>query len=286
MTHVKLLDFLQNRMSMSHIYQPLLIRTLVEAGGAATLRQLAHAFVAQDESQLRFYERRIREMPVPVLLKRGVIKREGELVRLNAGHLDFVQKARIKRICEDRLQRFVQKRGLGLWNYRLLDADPVPDSLRYQVLAASGGRCALCGATKRERPLDVDHIVPRSRGGKTELANLQVLCSTCNRTKGNRDATDFRVDAVINHDPSCAFCAEKVQASAYASNGSVIAIPDAYPVTPRHTVVIPRRHVPDFFAMTSAEHEDAEDLLRYLRNKIQSEDARVTGFIGSCINNA
>jgi hypothetical protein len=32
-------------MSMSHVYQPLLIRTLVDAGGAATLRQLAQSFV-------------------------------------------------------------------------------------------------------------------------------------------------------------------------------------------------------------------------------------------------
>jgi 5-methylcytosine-specific restriction endonuclease McrA len=52
-------------------------------------------------------------------------------------------------------------------------------------LKASGGRCALCGITKDERPLDVDHIIPRSRGGKHELANLQVLCAKCNRTKGN-----------------------------------------------------------------------------------------------------
>src|SRR5262249_7778351 len=161
--------------------------TLIESGGAATLRQLAQAFVVQDESQLRFYEQRIREMPVPVLLKHGVIEREGDLVRLNTDRLDFVQKARVKMICEQRLQEFVQKRGLGLWDYRLLDTDPVPDSLRYQVLAASGGRCALCGATKKDRPLDVDHIIPRSRGGTNELANLQVLCSPCNRTKGAKD---------------------------------------------------------------------------------------------------
>ncbi|MGO9017181.1 MAG: HNH endonuclease [Syntrophobacteraceae bacterium] len=36
-------------------------------------------------------------------------------------------------------------------------------------------KCALCGATKNERPLDVDHIKPRSRGGKTVRENLQVL---------------------------------------------------------------------------------------------------------------
>jgi hypothetical protein len=38
MTFEKLIDFLENKMSMSHIYQPLLIKSLVEAGGSATIR--------------------------------------------------------------------------------------------------------------------------------------------------------------------------------------------------------------------------------------------------------
>ncbi len=46
MTYEQLVDFLERRMSMSHVHQPLLIRCLVDAGGAATIRQLAQAFVA------------------------------------------------------------------------------------------------------------------------------------------------------------------------------------------------------------------------------------------------
>lgn len=51
---------------------------------------------------------------------------------------------------------------------RLLDDNPIPDLLRYRVLKETGGRCSLCGATKDERPLDIDHIIPRSQGGKTD----------------------------------------------------------------------------------------------------------------------
>jgi hypothetical protein len=40
-TFDELIDFVQNRMSMSHVYQPLVIRALADADGAATLRQLA-----------------------------------------------------------------------------------------------------------------------------------------------------------------------------------------------------------------------------------------------------
>ncbi len=44
-----LLAFITRGMRVSHIYQPLLIRALVDAGGTATLRQLTHAFLAQGE---------------------------------------------------------------------------------------------------------------------------------------------------------------------------------------------------------------------------------------------
>ena len=238
MTYDELIDFLERKMRMSHIYQPLLIRTLVDAGGAATLRQLAHAFVAQDESQLRFYEDRIKRMPVPVLSGHGVVKRDGDFVSLTTKFLTFEQRARVKMACEQRLQEYMHKRGLSMWDYRLLEVDPVPDSLRYQALKASGGRCALCGATKNEQPLDVDHIVPRSRGGKHELANLHALCAKCNRTKSNKDDTDFRGDLTPSRDPGCVFCASERVKEAVADNGGVFAIKDKYPVAPGHLLIL------------------------------------------------
>ena len=158
MTFQKLIDFLENKMSMSHIYQPLLIKSLVEAGGSSTIRQLAFNFLSQDESQLRYYEKRIKEMPLRVLKNRNVIKKEGEFVSLNVKKLSFEQKAQIKMICEKKLQEYIVNRGLGIWDYRLLDSSHVPDSLYYEVLKDSNGRCALCGATKKERPLHVDRL--------------------------------------------------------------------------------------------------------------------------------
>jgi ATP adenylyltransferase len=265
-------------MKLSHIYQPLVIRTLTEAGGTATLRQLAHAFVAQDESQLLFYEKRIKEMPLRVLADHGVVRRDGDVVSLTAGKLTFDQKARVKMLCEMRMQEFIQKRGLALWDYRLLEVDPVPDNLRYLALVAARGRCALCGVTKNERPLDVDHIKPRSLGGKNELANLQVLCAKCNRTKGNKDTTDFRVPLPPDTQPDCVFCAPDREAEAVDSYGSVFAVRDKHPVTPGHHLVIPRRHVSDYFEMSGQERLDAEGLARLLRNRIAEDDRSVTGF--------
>ena len=60
----EVLSFVTERMRMSYIYQPLLIRPLVDAGGAATLRQLAHAFLARDGSQTQVSEQGVKEVPL------------------------------------------------------------------------------------------------------------------------------------------------------------------------------------------------------------------------------
>src|SRR5690349_17743468 len=73
---MQVIEFIRSRMRMSHVYQPLLIRALVRAGGSATLRQLATALLVEDESQLLYYEDRIKKMPLPVLRKHGVVRRE------------------------------------------------------------------------------------------------------------------------------------------------------------------------------------------------------------------
>lgn len=45
---------------------------------------------------------------------------------------------------------------------------------------------ALCVSCKANENLEVDHIVPVSRGGSDDLDNLQILCRSCNASKGNR----------------------------------------------------------------------------------------------------
>jgi ATP adenylyltransferase len=278
MTYEDLIDFLERRMSMSHVYQPLLVRALVDAGGAATVRQLAHVFLAQDESQLLYYEKRIKQMPLKVLQRHEVISSDGQLVSLNTRNLTLQQKARIRMICEQKLQSFVEKRGIGIWDYRLLDDDPIPDSLRFVVLKAAKGKCQLCGTSAKECPLDVDHTIPRSRGGKTELANLQALCSKCNRSKRNQDDTDFRSWPEPSFDPGCVFCGPDSVSKAVEKNGSVFAIIDKYPVTPGHMLVIPIRHTPDWFSMTTGERLDADQLMHVLQARIRAEDNKVAGF--------
>lgn len=52
-----------------------------------------------------------------------------------------------------------------------------------QTVINRDGCCQRCGT---EDNLSVDHIVPRSLGGTDNLDNLEVLCSSCNSSKGGR----------------------------------------------------------------------------------------------------
>ncbi len=58
--------------------------------------------------------------------------------------------------------------------------------LRALVLLRDGARCQLCGAEARNgATLQVDHVIPWSKGGETTFENLQVLCHVCNIGKSN-----------------------------------------------------------------------------------------------------
>lgn len=62
------------------------------------------------------------------------------------------------------------------------------DSLRYDVLKRDNFTCQICGASSKKDgvKLEVDHIFPVSKGGKTEMSNLQTLCERCNRGKSDK----------------------------------------------------------------------------------------------------
>jgi hypothetical protein len=59
--------------------------------------------------------------------------------------------------------------------------------VRSKVLARDRYRCRDCGiSADLGAVLHVDHVIPISRGGSSDLGNLQTLCQECNLGKGNR----------------------------------------------------------------------------------------------------
>ena len=282
-------EFIENDMRMSHIYQPLLIRMLLESGGASTLRDLALRFVTFNEAELQAMEKTLKKMPVQVLKNRGWVERDGDTVRLTVKPNDLKERSMLIGACERRLHEFIESRGEKIWDYRWLD-DPVSGSLRFEILAASGQKCALCGISAKDRPLDVDHIVPRSKGGKSSAHNLQVLCSKCNRSKGNRDDRDFRppdvkrrIYAIENLE--LPISAEPAETSFDSTDPSVFlelpeervlhrtehffVIEDSFPVAPGHLLVISNRRCSDWFSLTPVEREALPAVLDWAKSWIE-----------------
>ena len=61
--------------------------------------------------------------------------------------------------------------------------------LRLKIMKRDNYTCTYCGNSTYNEPnllLEIDHIVPVSKGGTTEEGNLQTLCWKCNRQKGNK----------------------------------------------------------------------------------------------------
>ena len=65
--------------------------------------------------------------------------------------------------------------------------------VRSYVFHRDGRRCAYSGTARAER-YELDHIVPRSRGGTNRVSNLVVSCHDCNVAKGNMSVEDFLAD--------------------------------------------------------------------------------------------
>jgi hypothetical protein len=69
----RLRDFITTAMQMSHVYQPVMLRTLIDKGGKASISEVAQALLAEDRAQLDYYREITKRMPGAVLRRRGVI---------------------------------------------------------------------------------------------------------------------------------------------------------------------------------------------------------------------
>ncbi len=83
-------------------------------------------------------------------------------------------------LCRHKLDEHKAKRGKRIWEHRTASASYISGTLRYEVLKRAKFHCEFCGVAADVRALEVDYIVPRSRGGIDDPDNLHALCYRCN----------------------------------------------------------------------------------------------------------
>jgi ATP adenylyltransferase len=276
--------FIREEMRMSHIYQPVMLRILLERGGAASLEEIAKALLSYDSSQVEYYEIRTKSMVGKVLAQNGVAEPviEGRRIkgyRLAATQLTDGERTSLLELCDARLRAYLDKRGSALWSHRANAEGHIPGSVRYDVLKRARHRCELCGAHEDQAALHIDHIVPRARGGSDDISNFQTLCITCNTNKRDRDDTDFRggLAAYEHRVNNCLFCSITPD-RVVAENTLCYAIRDGFPVTHLHTLIIPKRHVADYFDLFQPEINAIHALLSNQRATILAGDPTVSAF--------
>ena len=265
---------------MQHIYQPVMLRTLLKSNNKASVTKISKEFLSKDQSQIDYYKEITKNMPGKVLRQKKyqIVKYEDGNFILNSPDFSEQQRTKLIDLCDEKIKEYEEKYGKKIWKHRARDSRTVPGSLRYQVLTRAKHRCRLCGISADEKALDVDHIIPVNKGGRTVIENLQALCYTCNSQKSDKDDTDFRNwnNLYEQRDEKCTFC--KLEKNAKNYNMFAFAIEDKYPVTKHHMLIIPRRHVTSFFELGNAEHNGIMELLRKVKEDLMKKDNTITAF--------
>jgi hypothetical protein len=79
--------------------------------------------------------------------------------------------------------------------------------VREYLLEKFQRKCAYCGKT--DIPLEIEHVIPSSKGGSDRVSNLTIACHKCNQKKGNKTAAEF------GHPEIEALCKKSLKASAF-----------------------------------------------------------------------
>lgn len=73
-----------------------------------------------------------------------------------------------------------------IWNSICrVERGKVSNKMRFSIYQRDGYRCRKCGVSQEYAQLEIDHIIPIAKGGKSTYDNLQTLCHKCNAEKSD-----------------------------------------------------------------------------------------------------
>jgi ATP adenylyltransferase len=276
--------FITSEMRMSQIYQPVMLIELLKSNGTASVKQIAQSILNKDPTQIEYFSEVVKNMVGRVLTKnRGITEKTGDQYHLiGSSELTSDQINELIALCQTKIDEFEAKRGASVWEHRRRGHRPISGSIRYEVLSRAKFRCELCGISADEKNLEIDHIFPKSLGGKDDITNYQALCYSCNAAKRNTDDTDFRQYKTLYDQKveKCLFCDVQLtdRSRIVDENNLAYVIRDGFPVTEGHSLFIPKRHAKDYFELTQAETNAINALMAKQKLLIEESDASVDGF--------
>lgn len=68
---------------------------------------------------------------------------------------------------------------------------------RINIFLRDRGTCQYCGRRLPKSEFNIDHVIPRSRGGKTVWENVVCSCFECNRRKGGRTPREAKMSLIV-----------------------------------------------------------------------------------------
>jgi diadenosine tetraphosphate (Ap4A) HIT family hydrolase len=254
---------------------------LLKGNGKASAKNISKSFLSYDETQIDYYKKITTLMPFKYLSKHLYeIKKSKDNYFFDGFDLTEDQKVELINVCSKKLEDYIRKRGIKkIFGHRTLASGIISGSIRYKVLLRAKNRCESCGISNKEKALEVDHIIPRTKGGKDELNNFQALCYTCNSQKSNKDDTHFKkiLESYNHRKKGCIFC-NISKSKIIKSNELSVVIKDNYPVTKDHCLIIPKRHCVEYFDLYQPEINAISQLINEMKTELQKKDKTIKGF--------
>jgi 5-methylcytosine-specific restriction endonuclease McrA len=127
---------------------------------------------------VRHYRAVISELGLNVFIRRAVKSYRKSFIRFCA-----VERMNYKPNIHEEFAAYHRRFRLGYTNPSQWE------KIRRQVFERDGYTCQYCGT--KNQPLEVDHVVPFSRGGGNEIENLKTACRQCNRQKRDMPLSEF-----------------------------------------------------------------------------------------------
>ena len=113
MSFKTLKNYILKKMKMSHIYQPVMLKSLIENNGKNSSKEIAKDFLKYDPWAIKYYEDITKIMPGRILTKNlSIIKRNKNIYSIeNYYKMNNSERKQISILCEKKIEEFIQKRG-------------------------------------------------------------------------------------------------------------------------------------------------------------------------------